>query len=98
MALTPPQELDDLATALNRQAGELERVRDELRHTVQDSRGAWEGIVADRFRAHLDGEHRQRHLALAADRLRDTARLARLAADEQRDRLAAAPTGGTPAP
>lgn len=98
MALTPPGELDDLATALDRRAGELERVREEIRHAVLDSRGAWEGLVADRFRAHLDGEHRQRHLALAVDRLRDAARLARLAADEQRDRLAAAQTGGTPAP
>ncbi|MFF5235005.1 hypothetical protein [Dactylosporangium sp. NPDC000521] len=98
MALTPPHELDDLATALDRHAGELDRVRDELRQAVQDTRGGWEGLVADRFRAHLDGRHRQHHLAHAADRLRDTARLARLAADEQRDRLATAQTGGTPAP
>jgi uncharacterized protein YukE len=84
-AATPPEELDDLAHAPERQAAELDRVHDEIRQAVRETHGAWQGLVADRFRAHLDGEHRQRHLAEASDRLRHAAHLARRTADRQRE-------------
>jgi uncharacterized protein YukE len=83
MPVTPPEELDDLARALERQAAELDQVQDEIRWAVQQTRGFWEGLVADRFRSHLDSEHRQRHLTEASDRLRHAAHLARRAADGQ---------------
>lgn len=83
-----PDELDRLASVLTREADRLEAVREELRELVAQTRGEWEGLVADRFRAHTGGGHRQAHLALARDRLRRAARLAREAAEEQRSRCA----------
>jgi hypothetical protein len=48
--LTPPEELERLARVLDREAEHLDQVRDELRRTVDATHGAWEGLVADRFR------------------------------------------------
>jgi len=87
---TSPDELDRLAGVLDQEAAHLDRVRDELRRSVEATHGRWEGRIADRFRGHTGPEHRQRHLAVARDRLRTAARLARLAADEQREHLARA--------
>lgn len=87
--MTAPEELDRLASALDTEAARLDAVRAELRALVAGTRGDWEGLVADRFRGHTGAEHRQHHLAVARDRLRAAARLARAAAAEQRERRAA---------
>jgi len=84
-------ELEQLAAVLDREAARLDAVRDELRALVAQTHGTWEGLVADRFRGHAGAAHRQYHLAVARDRLRRAAHLARAAA-------APNPTGGTPAP
>ncbi|MGH3915218.1 MAG: WXG100 family type VII secretion target [Pseudonocardiaceae bacterium] len=82
--LTSPEQLDQLAGLLDREAGQLDHVLARLRGQVAATHGCWEGRVADSFRSHTGHEHRQHHLRLARDRLREAARLARLAADENR--------------
>jgi uncharacterized protein YukE len=82
-AKTSPQDLLQLAEALRREAARLDAVRDELTQIIAESRGQWEGTVADRFRVHDGSGHRQRHLEIARDRLRHAAHLAQLAATEQ---------------
>lgn len=81
-ANTSPQELIQLAYVLNREAARLEAVRDELHQMVRNTRGEWEGTVADRFRGHVGAEHRQHHLEVARDRLRLAAGLVMEAALE----------------
>lgn len=81
-AKTSPQELQELAAVLKREAARLDAVRDELRSLVRESRGEWEGQVADRFRAHVGEKHRQHHIEVARDRLRRAAALVLQAAEE----------------
>jgi uncharacterized protein YukE len=83
-AKTSPEELLHLAEVLRREAARLDAVQDELRQIVTDSRGQWEGTVADRFRVHAGAGHRQHHLEVARDRLRHAAHLAQQAATEHR--------------
>lgn len=102
--LTSPEKLEALAALLDQEAARLHRVLAELRQQVEQTRGNWESKVADRFRSHVGPEHRQHHLRVARDRLRHAARLARLAAADNRTRGGAVPvttispvvtTGGT---
>ncbi len=82
-------ELEELARVLDREAAHLDGVRVALRRAVEATRGSWEGLVADRFRGHDGAAHRQHHLAVAGDRLRQAARLSRLVAAEHREQPAA---------
>jgi uncharacterized protein YukE len=82
--LTSPEQLEQLAQLLGREAGELDHVLTRLRGQVAATHGCWEGRVADSFRSHAGPRHRQHHLRVARDRLREAARLARLAAAENR--------------
>jgi hypothetical protein len=81
-ATTSPQELMHLAYVLSREAARLDAVRDELHQMVRDTRGEWEGTVADRFRVHVGPGHRQHHLEVARDRLLRAARLVMDAAND----------------
>lgn len=76
-------ELYHLAAVFSREAARIDAVRDELHRIVADSKGEWEGLVAERFRAHTGAGHRQQHLEAARDRLQHVAHLARLAAQER---------------
>lgn len=87
--LTSPEQLEQLAGLLDREAGQLDHVLARLRGQVAATHGSWEGRVADSFRSHTGHQHRQHHLRLARDRLREAARLARLAATENRTAPAA---------
>lgn len=83
--LTSPEQLEQLAGLLDREAGQLDYVLTRLRGQVAATHGSWEGRVADSFRSHTGPQHRQHHLRVARDRLREAARLARLAATETID-------------
>jgi uncharacterized protein YukE len=96
MACTTVDELAELADLLGREAERIDDVRERLRTQVAATHGRWEGLVADRFRGHAGANHRQHHLALARDRLRHAAKLARLVAQHRRDQGSA--TGGVAAP
>lgn len=97
--LTSPERLEELAGLLDREAGRLEHVLTQLRIQVAATHGCWEGRVADSFRNHLGHRHRQHHPGFSRDRLREAARLARLAAAENEaaaateNRTAATATG-----
>ncbi|MGH3980112.1 MAG: WXG100 family type VII secretion target [Pseudonocardiaceae bacterium] len=82
--LTSPERLAELAGLLDREAGRLDNVLTQLRTRVAATHGSWEGRVADSFRRHTGHQHRQHHLRHARDRLQEAARLARLAAEENR--------------
>lgn len=88
--LTPPDRLLDAATRLGRQAGRLEEVRADLcrRMSVAAFRESWEGKVAERFLVHVDGGHRQAHLAEAHRRLLALAAECRQAAEANAARIA----------
>ena len=70
-APAPATYIVELAQYLEREAGRLDAARVDLRRDVEATRGRWEGLVAERFRSHVDGKHRQRHIDLAHDRLRE---------------------------
>ncbi|HMJ74559.1 MAG TPA: hypothetical protein VK507_01230 [Iamia sp.] len=97
---TSPQRLEEMAAALDREAGRLDEVRLALRQDAADTHDYWEGRVADRFRVHVNGRYRQKHIDLAHDRLVAVARLLRAAARDQTPAAgngtggAAAPSGG----
>lgn len=96
-ALTSWQKLDDLAGVLERQAGALDDVLARLRREHEASRAYWRGAAGDTFRNHTGPAHRQHHLEVASARLRRAARLARAAAEENRQRATGHPpvvTGG----
>lgn len=89
--LTDPDDLDHLHTVLLRCADMLDNpggdgVRQKLVTEIMNTAVHWEGRVGDTFRHHIGSQHRQRHLRVAADRLRDAARAAKRAADEARAR------------
>jgi len=97
-ALTSWRRLDELADVLDRQAGLLEDVLVQLRREHEASRGYWRGAAGDTFRNHTGPGYRQHHLERAAARLRRAARLARAAAEENRQRTEVGATGGVTAP
>lgn len=84
---TSSEQLEEYARRLDEQAARLGAVRLELRRDVEATEAYWEGLVADRFRAHAGPEHRQNHIDLAQDRLAAVARLLRAAARDQQTRI-----------
>jgi len=97
--LSPVADIIELARGVEREAGRLDATRVKLRRDVEATRGRWEGLVAERFRSHTDGDHRQRHLDMAYDRLMMVARQLRSAAAGQASPPAGDPkTGGAVAP
>ncbi len=98
-APTPAADIEYLAQSFEREAAPLDAVRVDLRRDVEATRGRWEGLVAERFRNHTDGQHRQRQIALAHDRLMVVARqLRQAAASQAAARAPSSGTGGTAAP
>lgn len=95
-ALTPSQELAELADRLDRQEHLLRDVLRRLRREVEASRGYWRGAAGDTFRNHTGARYRQRHLEVACARLHRAARLARAAAEVNLQREQASATGGAP--
>lgn len=82
-ATTPADYIVELAQYLEREAGRLDAARVDLRRDVQSTFGRWEGAVAERFRQHTNGKHRQHHIDLAHDRLMNVANLLRQVAASQ---------------
>jgi len=95
--VSPASEIVELALGLEREAGRLDATRMDLRRDVEATRGKWEGLVAERFRSHTGGEHRQHQLDIAHDRLIGVARQLRAAAAGQAP-VADPKTGGAVAP
>lgn len=88
--LTPPDHLHDAAVRLRRQADRLEEARADLarRMSLPAFKESWEGKVAERFLVHVDGGHRQAHLAEANRRLVALATEIQRAADANAARIA----------
>lgn len=88
--LTPPGRLEEAAERIQRHAGRLARVRDELAAelTLDALRDRWEGRACEEFLRHVGPSHRQRHLDTAHDRLSMLALALRGAAAENRAELA----------
>jgi len=83
---TSPEQLEEMAQRLDREASRLRSVRLELRRDVEATRSHWEGRVAERFRNHTGPRYRQSHIDVAHDRLDAVAKMLRAAAREQGSR------------